>query len=157
MFLSLQVEQELDKGALQLGTSTGESDKAAAADLGGQFEAEEIEAFADFDMVLRLEVEGRFVTPNTDFRVSLFVFADGAVSMGKVRNLEKQFGLTGVSGIGLFADRFDALTNTANLRFNFRTVFAFSLEHSDFLGDAIAVSLKLLLFGFAGSTFLVAL
>jgi hypothetical protein len=75
--------------------------------------------------------------------------------MRHVGDLEQEILLTGLGCINFFPDFLNPLSDLANLRFDFATVFSVSLERTNFLGNAVPVSLKLLLLRLAGSTILV--
>src|SRR5690606_13148316 len=149
-------EEELDEGALQPGTDSGEGDKSAGADAGGEFEIEETESRPDRDVVFRLESKGWFGSPFADDGIGRFVAADRTIGMRQVRYLQEQFDLPRFEGVGLFANGLDAIPDLAHPAFDFGRIFAVSTKDADLFGDAIAITLEMLFFRLAGAAFFVA-
>lgn len=147
----VEVEEEVDEGALEAGAGAAIDDEGGAGDFGAGFEVEHAVGLAEGDVVFGFEVVGGGGAPAADFGVFFGGGADGTGVVGEVREGEEEIALLGVGGVGFDADFVDAGADAADFGFFGGGVFAVFAADADFFGEAIAVALELLAFGLGGA------
>ena len=152
----VEVEAEIEERPFQARTRPGETDKTAAADLGGAFQIEQAELGSQLHVIRRSKVESRLFTPDFHLGIPAGIHADGIFVVGQIGQLEQQITLGFIRLGGLFGEICDFLSNPAHLLFQFRSLFPLGTLHADLLAQALAVAVELLEPGFEIPSHLVA-
>src|SRR5262249_9997324 len=138
MLACLQVETEIDQRPLELRSRAGETDEAAAAELGRALEIEKAEAFSEFDVVERFD-DLRLFPPGADDGIVARILASGCVFMWKIRDVQEQIALGGIRLGRLLIQYGDLVAEAAHGGLDFRGVLALRLFRADFLADALSI------------------
>jgi hypothetical protein len=99
MLARVQIEHEVDQGAFELRSCTGETNETAAAEFRCPFQIEQIQSRADPDVISRVG-QLRFLAPTADNAVSAGIFAKRNGFVRQVWNIQKQFALLFVERVG---------------------------------------------------------
>src|SRR5271163_3074556 len=114
VFGRMEVQQKLDQCPLQPCTHVGKTDEASPADFYCATQIEEAKLCSQVDMIQRLKIKNRLLTPDTDFGIRLGIDADWSVRMGQVRYAKQKFGLELLGRRGRLAQSGNFFTDTSN-------------------------------------------
>jgi hypothetical protein len=132
VFLGLQVEEKLDKGALEAGPFASIDGEAGARKAGAVFEADEAVFLGEIEMVAGLQESGLFPPAAEDW-VRAFVSTDGGAFVREIGDGEEEFALAGSGLTSNFVEGFDLIAEFLDLGLDARGVFAVGAELADFL------------------------
>jgi len=153
----VQIEHELDQGALEARAGADEQREPGARHARGALEIEESEGFAEGHMVPGLEVEGGFLPPLAHHDIGRGIVANRHALVGQIGNRQQQGALLLLDLPDRGVERRDLLAHLAGLALDFRGVLAGLLQGADFFGDLLALVLQAVALGDGGATALVEL
>ncbi len=151
MLGGVEIEQEVDEGALESCASPTINHEGAAGDFGTRFKVDHAMGLAKRDMVFRFEVVRWCDSPAADFGVFFGGAANGAGFVRQIWEGQKEVTLLGVGGVGFRADLINALPDAAHFGFLGGGVLAVFATESDFFGEAVAITLQLLALSLGGA------
>ena len=144
MIGGVRIQHELRERPMQTSDRPLQHDKARTGEFGRGFKIHAIEAGADIDVILDLKIKHGNLAPAFDLDVVVFISTDGDIiarQVGqcrrKVADGLKQFGETGFG-------RFQFITELADFGHDGAGVLALTLEHTDLLGQTVALRLQIL-------------
>ena len=141
LFLVL-IEEEIDEGALELGSPAEGDDEAAAGLAHGALEVKAAEIRAEIPVGLRLEVKGRRGSPAADLHVLGLVLSHGHGGVGDVGHAHHPVRHSLPRFLGLCVKSLDAVGEPAELGDARGGVLSLALQQGHFLGGLIALAFE---------------
>src|SRR4051794_369694 len=137
----VQVEHELNEGALEPRTLAGEADEAAAAQLRGAFRIEQFQRGADGDVIADFSLEARLLAPGAHDRIVARFAANRRGGVREIRDLEEEILLLLFADQRLLVQRSHLIAGLADAIFQLGGGFAAAALAADLFAESFAFGL----------------
>lgn len=155
VLVGLEIEEELNQGALEFGSFAAVDGISGAREAGAVIKANKPLGLGDFEVITGIE-ESWLFAPASDDGIGFLVLPDWAFRVGEIGDIQEKLGLA-VACLGCFVvEGFDGVADLFHLGFDAGSVLTIGAEHSDFLGSLFALRLESLFPGFVLTTDFVA-